>query len=387
MFADTTVLSGPGYYQSTITVTTDAGSATVPVTLLIAANGTMTLAPAGSQYNTVSGNAPSSSKGSFLVTVSGNSTVSWTAAILPTSPAVTWLTLNTPSGSSTSTSRSGRFLDQRERCRPGRAALLRNHRNHRDGQFRNRSGAGLSGGAERGAGGQHRGADRDPSGLIFISTGPAALPAQVVQVGSSSGGVGYTAQSDSPWLSVTPGSGNASSAAPGQSSVSVNTAGLANGAYHGGINYAIAGQVRTVNVTLIVAAPSAGPAISGISGKATPPGCTATQIIPTQTGLVNNFSLPTAWPTPLRINVVNDCGNAVTTGQVVATFSNGDPPLVLPGVGGSAGVYSGTWTPRATASQVTISAQASAQGFKAASVQITGQVTRNGAPVLNLGDR
>ena len=82
--------------------------------------------------------------------------------------------------------------------------------------------------------------------------------------------------------------------------------------------------------------------------------------------------------------MTDDCGNPVTTGQVVTTFSNGDPPLVLPGVGGSAGVYSGTWTPRATASQVTISAQASATGFKTASVLITGQVTRNGAPVLEI---
>ncbi len=82
---------------------------------------------------------------------------------------------------------------------------------------------------------------------------------------------------------------------------------------------------------------------------------------------------------------MDDCGKSVTTGQVVTTFSNGDPPLVLPGVGGSAGVYSGTWTPRATASQVTITAQAAAPGFKAASVQITGRVTRNGAPVLNPG--
>ena len=48
VFADATLLSGPGYYQSTITVTTDAGTATVPVTLLIAANATMTLSPAGS---------------------------------------------------------------------------------------------------------------------------------------------------------------------------------------------------------------------------------------------------------------------------------------------------------------------------------------------------
>jgi uncharacterized protein (TIGR03437 family) len=196
----------------------------------------------------------------------------------------------------------------------------------------------------------------------------------------------YSAKTDgSSWLAVDPASGMTSSAAAAQSNISVNTTGLANGVYHGGVNYSIAGQVRTVNITLIVATGAATPAISGLTGKASAPGCTPTQIIPTQTGLVNNFSLPTSWPTPLEITVVDDCGNPVTTGQVVTTFSNGDPPLVLPGVRGTAGVYSGTWTPRATASQVTIAAQASAQGFKTASVLITGQVTRNGAPVLSPG--
>jgi uncharacterized protein (TIGR03437 family) len=380
--ADPTVLSGPGYYQSSITVTTDAGLAVVPVTLLIAANATMTLSPAGSQINTVAGNAPGNPNGSFFVSVSGSSTVQWTAAILPTSPAPTWLTLNTASGQSTSASPglvtfSVNATSAALTAQPYYATIEVT------------AAGGVTDPVQDyqvvlnvAAAGNITAPNPDPQGLIFISTGAGALPPQVVTVGSSSAGVNYSATTDgSSWLSVDPSSGMTSSAAAAQSNVSVNTTGLGNGVYHGGINYSIAGQVRTVNITLIVAAPAA----HAISGKAVSPGCTPTQIIPTQTGLVNNFSLPTSWPTPLEITVTDDCGNPVPTGQVVTTFSNGDPPLVLPGVGGSAGVYSGTWTPRATASQVTISAQASAQGFKAASVQITGQVTRNGAPVLNPG--
>ena len=368
-------------------MTTDAGSATVPVTLLIAANATMTLSPAGSQFNTVAGNAPGNSNGSFLVTVSGSSTVNWTAAILPTSPAATWLTLNTGSGLSTSASPGLVTFSVN-----GAAAALAAQPYYATIEV-TVTGGGVTDPVQDyqvvlnvASAGNIAAPNPDPQGLIFISTGPGALPPQVITVGSSSAGVSYSAKTDgSSWLSVDPASGMTSSAAAAQSNISVNTAGLGNGVYHGGINYSIAGQVRTVNITLIVAAPAAGPAISGISGKAVSPGCTPTQIIPTQTGLVNNFSLPTSWPTPLEITVVDDCGTPVTTGQVVTTFSNGDPPLVLPGVGGSAGVYSGTWTPRATASQVTISAQASAQGFKPAAVQITGQITRNGAPVLNPG--
>ncbi len=386
VFADPTVLSGPGYYQSTITVTTDAGSAVVPVTLLIAANATMTLGPAGSQYNTVAGNAPGVPNGSFVVNVSGNSTVNWTAAILPTSPAATWLTLNNTSGQSTSASPGLVTFSVN-----GASAALAAQPYYATIEIT------ATGGVTDpvqdyqvvlnvASAGNIAAPNPDPQGLIFISTGAGALPPQVITVGTSSPGVSYSAKTDgSAWLSVDPASGMTSSGAPAQSNISVNAAGLANGVYHGGVNYSIAGQVRTVNITLIVNSAATPPAAGhAISGKAVS-GCTPTQIIPTQTGLVNNFSLPTSWPTPLEITVNDDCGNAVTTGQVVTTFSNGDPPLVLPGVGGSAGVYSGTWTPRATASQVTISAQASAQGFKPSAVQITGQVTRNGAPVLNPG--
>jgi uncharacterized protein (TIGR03437 family) len=227
----------------------------------------------------------------------------------------------------------------------------------------------------------------DPQGLIFITAvGGTSLPAQVVSVDASSPGVAYYAQTDgSTWLAVSPLNGMTSASSAAQSNISVNPTGLTAGLYRGGINYSIAGQVRTVNVTLIVTVAGAAPAaISGLTGKALAT-CTATQLVPSQTGLVNNFSLPTSWPTPLEITVLDDCGNGVATGQVVTTFSNGDPPLVLPSVGGKPGVYSGTWTPRATASQVTINAQASAPGLKAASVAITGRVTRNGAPVLSPG--
>ncbi len=295
VFADTTVLSGPGYYQSTITVTTDAGLATVPVTLLIAANATMTLSPAGTQFNTVAGNAPSNASQSFFVNVSGNSTVNWTAAILPTSPAATWLTLNTTSGVSTSAAPGVVSFSVN-----GTAAALSAQPYYATIEV-TVPGGGVTDPVQDyqlvlnvTPANNIAAPDPDPQGLIFISTAPGALPPQVITVGSSSAGVSYSATTDgSSWLSVSPAAGMTSSAVPAPSNISVNTTGLGNGVYHGGVNYSIAGQVRTVNVTLIVAAPAAGSAISGVSGKAVSPGCSATQIIPTQTGLVNNFSLPT----------------------------------------------------------------------------------------------
>jgi uncharacterized protein (TIGR03437 family) len=97
---------------------------------------------------------------------------------------------------------------------------------------------------------------------------------------------------------------------------------------------------------------------------------------------VDNFSTPAAWPTPLAILLLDDCGNTISGGQIVATFSNGDPPLALSAVSNAAGIYSGTWTPRSTGPQVSINALANAAGFAAAHLQVTGQVIPNSAPVL-----
>jgi uncharacterized protein (TIGR03437 family) len=67
---------------------------------------------------------------------------------------------------------------------------------------------------------------------------------------------------------------------------------------------------------------------------------------------------------------------------MVATFSNGDPPLPLQATDSTSGVYSGTWTPRTPSPQITISARASASGFATATAQLVGQVSPNAAPVL-----
>lgn len=166
--------------------------------------------------------------------------------------------------------------------------------------------------------------------------------------------------------------------------VPVNLAGIAPGTYYGSVNYSFSSEVRTVNVTLIVPNTPAVPAISGGGEKPkTTPSCAPSRIVPTATGLVSNFSLPTAWPTPLIIRLVDDCGAAITTGQVVAAFSDGDLPLALGPVDSTSGNYSGTWTPRATASQITVAARATAPKLPAATVQVAGQVTRNAAPVLS----
>jgi len=370
-----------GYYQSTIFVNTSAGSTNVAVTLFVAPNATMTLSPAGTQFQMVAGSSPGNSNGSFLVGVSGNSAVNWNATLLS---APTWLTLNTSSGTSTSANPGAVSFA----INPAVAATLAPQAYYGTIQVTSSSVVdspqsflvvlNVAPAANPAI------PDPEPAGLLFIASASGALPKQSVQVfASSQNPVNYQASSGSSWLMVGPSTGSTSAASPGSSSVSVNLSGLAPGVYTGGVSYALSSaSVRTVNVTLIVEASAATgsdrtPATA--LAKAT---CSPTQLVPTQTGLVNNFAQPTSWPTPLAVLLDNDCGQPVTNGQVVAAFSNGDPPLALT-VDAATGIYAGTWTPRNAAGQVTVSATATASGFPAATVRITGQVTPNATPIVN----
>jgi uncharacterized protein (TIGR03437 family) len=84
--------------------------------------------------------------------------------------------------------------------------------------------------------------------------------------------------------------------------------------------------------------------------------CTPTQLVPVFTLLGSGFATVAAWPTPLAVTVVDDCGNFLTSGSVVASFSTGDPAISLLSLGN--GSWTGTWQPQASATQATITVQA-----------------------------
>ena len=355
-----------GFYRTAVDIVTSAGSASVPVTLFIAPTAGMTLAPSGAQFNMHAGGAPGNSNGSFRIGVAGGA-VSWTA----TAPGANWLTLNSPSGTASD-------------LQPGDVSFSINS-----------SAASLTAKAyyatiEVTASGvvnspqdfqvvlnvttptQSAKPDPEPAGLLFLTTVGGSPAPQIVTVYSDSAApasyqAGAATETDT-WLSVTPLLGVTSWAWPDKSTVTVNTAGLAQGVYHGGVSYASSGAgAPTVNVTLIVQ-PSAG--------------CTASALAPAPTGPVNNFFVSASWPTPLAVLLRNDCGAAVADGQVVASFSTGDPPLTLSPVNGAEGLYSATWTPVQSAAQVTISARATAPGLAAATVRIVGSVAPNNVPAV-----
>lgn len=72
--------------------------------------------------------------------------------------------------------------------------------------------------------------------------------------------------------------------------------------------------------------------------------CTPTALVVVVTSVDTNAVVPLGWPVALRVHVVNDCGDPLTQGSVVLTFSNGDRPIALVSLGN--GDWAGTWVPQ-----------------------------------------
>lgn len=233
--------------------------------------------------------------------------------------------------------------------------------------------------------------DPDPSGLVFAaaiagSTSPTSQ--QVTVYTSSDSPLAYqvavqTENGGPAWLSATPSSGMIATAAPAQLTISVAPGSLPPGVYRGGVNISISNlEVRTVNVTLIV--PAASPTPLAVTARAAAPGtCKPANLVLTETGLAGNFSTPAAWPSFIAVRLADDCGNPVLHADVVASFSNGDPPLSLTITDKKMAVYSATWTPEFAASELTITMQAAASGLKSSTTQLVGAVSTTPYPILS----
>jgi len=374
-----------GFYRTAVDISASTGTISVPVTFFVSGSASMNLAPAGTQFNMQVGAAPGNPNGSFLITVAGG-TIGWTATLLP---GANWVTLNTASGTSSDTQPATVSYSIN-----GNAAGLATGAYYATIEV---ASTGVSNSPQDyevvlSVAPATQGAvlDPEPAGLLFLTTVGGTPPPQIVTVYSSSTTpVSYQAAASTngggSWLSVAPPVGTTSVGTADRSTVSINTAGLAQGIYTGGVSYAFSNAgVRTVNVTAIVQPAGGGAAGLRPNADAANPkaACSPTTLVPTETGLVNNFSAPATWPTPLAITLADDCGHPVTNASVVATFTNGDPELALPLANSATGLYTATWTPRASSPQVIITAVAAAPGLLPATAQISGAVVPNPKPVL-----
>ena len=225
-----------------------------------------------------------------------------------------------------------------------------------------------------------------PAGLFFSAASSVAPAAQQVAVNTTSASpvafsVAASTDDGAGWLAASAGSGVTSQSVTSQSNpaqvlVSVSPGSLTPGIYRGTVNIAIGAIIRGVNVTLLLQPPQSAAAIGAVRPAAGAASCEAAAVVLAQTGLFDNFSVPAGWPATLEVEANDDCGNPLVDASVVASFSNGDPPLSLIANGQSAD-YSATWQPRTPASEMTVTVDAAAGLLKSAEVQLGGNVNSN----------
>jgi uncharacterized protein (TIGR03437 family) len=131
------------------------------------------------------------------------------------------------------------------------------------------------------------------------------------------------------------------------------TGSLSPGVYRANLALQFAdGNLRNVSLVFIVSPPSAGTAAARADGA-----CTPEALVPALSSLGESFSVSAGWPVALVAEVRDECGVPVDAGEVVATFTNGDPPQSLTSV--KNGIWHGTWrTGAMSLSDVTIRIQA-----------------------------
>lgn len=383
-----------GYYRSSIRITTSAGNSTVVVGLLVTSDSLIHLDGSGAQFATRSGSTPGNSSGTLHIDALGTATLSWNANVMSGAP---WLSVDAPFGASI----------------PGSPATVHYSINSQATNLKQ----GVYYGTVRVTGGTSSAptdfrvvlnvvasntpasATPQTAALVFV-TQPGGTPApQTVQVTTSSTAIepfqtSATTNDGANWLTATPASGTMTHSTPGVVTVTASAKSLNAGVYKGTVHFAASSStVRSVDVTLIVqssgtttgkSAAKEAEAFRADAITAAAGGCQPTQLVPTHSGLASGFSQAVSWPAALAVQIYDDCGNTITNGQVVATFSNGDPPLVMP-LASDKSSYTATWIPRNTAQQVTVQATVTASGFSPAQTQIVGQVVPSQTPVLNPG--
>ncbi|MFN0170597.1 MAG: putative Ig domain-containing protein [Bryobacteraceae bacterium] len=228
----------------------------------------------------------------------------------------------------------------------------------------------------------------DPSGLVFTAPEGGSAPRnQSVQIYTSSlAGVPYQAsvytEDRGDWLSVSPATGVTSTRTPATLTLRVDGSRLKRGVYTGRVNVSLSSTaVRSVQVTYVVT-PAAGRTAASENSLA---GCTPNRLVATHTGLAGNFSSPVAWPSPISVRLTDDCGDAVASAQVIANFSNGDPPLPLRLSNAQTGTYSATWVPAVASNQLTVTANATAPSLASTTTDIIGAAEANSAPIIGRG--
>jgi uncharacterized protein (TIGR03437 family) len=151
------------------------------------------------------------------------------------------------------------------------------------------------------------------NGVMITSAAPAAITLKNLQSAPANFTVQAITDDGPAWMVVTP----ATATVPGLSTTNLNIAskfsGLAPGVRTGKVVITFANGTREIEVTAINAAQNCQPSI----------------LVPVLTSLPAAFTTSLGRPTPLNVQVADDCGNPVAVDGVLVDFDDGDAPANL----------------------------------------------------------
>ena len=207
--------------------------------------------------------------------------------------------------------------------------------------------------------GQDPGPAVEPTEIVFhaIQGQPSPGSANLLLYNLSASPTSYVssvvASDPNDQFSLNPRTSSLTPSQPTQVVVQPVTSGLAAGVYNAELTLQFSdGIVRRAGLrTIVTAPPLTTSSIAGPEPHASA-GCTPTQLVPIITTLGQSFGVPAAWPVALESEVRDDCGNALNSGSVTVSFSNGDAPLSLQPQQG--GMWHSTWQAGANPGPVTV---------------------------------
>ncbi len=219
-----------------------------------------------------------------------------------------------------------------------------------------------------------------PTGLIFATQAGTSSPgSQTARLATPVPGSvevrgGLLTFDGANWLDASPRAFRVAPTDPRTLIIQPSLGSLAPGVYRGAVTllFADSSPSQVVNVLFLVVPQ----ATAGAHGAAA--ACVPQRLLAVMRSLGGSFSSSVGWPTALEVQVADDCGNPVPRATVVASFSNGDPPLALASLG--TGVYTASWRPLNTGSQVNLSIRALSPPLADAQLQVPGAVRDNPNP-------
>ncbi len=201
-----------------------------------------------------------------------------------------------------------------------------------------------------------------PTGLVFVAQAGGANPASqtIAVTNPSTSTLTFSSAlffgQGSNLFTIQPSSGTVNATNPVQITVQPTTSSAPANIYLGEIVLNFAEDQTSHHIAVLVIVLPSGASSRTEHAVSATSSCTPTKLLPVFTQLGANFSTVAAWPTPVEVLIVDDCGNFMTSGNVTASFSDSDPSLPLTSL--NTGTWSATWQPRSSAAQVVITVDA-----------------------------